>query len=328
MNNCARFGTVEAVEAIPSRQVDDFVIALSQQASDVDLTQEIRARRKRQVRIVVLKAFGDESYDDGKKRVFAVAGLMGTQEEWDELEGIWIDRTGGKIFHATDCESDQGDYKGIPHSENQKLYRDLTKILVEKTKMMGYGASIDLEEHRRIFPGLPDDLAYCTCFNEVVKYLAHLAGLHIPKVGVGFMFEFNEEAEFGAEALYKSIRSSKEWGPLLADTISFGDKSQVGLQAADLIAREAMKDLDNTVGPVKRKQRQSFTALIRSNRFSFQSYGRDQFLHLKGKVQDLDANRQTHQLSFAEWLLDKKTVDSLVNRINYRTYLRVTTKSK
>ena len=59
----------------------------------------------------MLTVFGDESSDETGSRVFAVAGVIGRQEEWDELEKVWLKRTGGVIFHAADCDSDKGDFK-------------------------------------------------------------------------------------------------------------------------------------------------------------------------------------------------------------------------
>ena len=58
----------------------------------------------------MLSAFGDESFDEGKQRVFAVAALFGNQQTWDALELKWIARTGGVVFHAAECESDMGDF--------------------------------------------------------------------------------------------------------------------------------------------------------------------------------------------------------------------------
>ena len=49
--------------------------------------EAIRERRKRTVAIVVYCAFGDESRDPSKQRVYAVAGAFGHQENWDALAG-------------------------------------------------------------------------------------------------------------------------------------------------------------------------------------------------------------------------------------------------
>ena len=63
--------------------------------------EEIIQARKREFVTIVLSVFGDESTDQTARRVFTVAGIAGTQEEWDALEPVWIKRTGGRAFHAS-----------------------------------------------------------------------------------------------------------------------------------------------------------------------------------------------------------------------------------
>jgi hypothetical protein len=79
----------------------------------------------------MLSVFGDESADESKQRVFAVAGVIANEELWGQLEAKWIARTMGVPFHATDCNGDKGDYHRTQHSENQILYKDLTILLAD-----------------------------------------------------------------------------------------------------------------------------------------------------------------------------------------------------
>ena len=48
------------------------------------------------------------------------------------------------------------------------------------------------------------------------------------------------------------------------DEIGFATKKTIGIQAADLITREAMKVLDNRIGPVRRLSRTSAKVLWES----------------------------------------------------------------
>ncbi len=57
----------------------------------------------------MLSVFGDESADETQQRVFAVAGVIGSEGAWAELEAKWVTRNGGIPFHAADCESGHGD---------------------------------------------------------------------------------------------------------------------------------------------------------------------------------------------------------------------------
>ena len=87
---------------------------------------------------VMLLVYGDESMDETKQRVCAVAGVGGTEEQWSALEWRLTRRTNGLPFHANDCDSDQGDYTNRPHWENKNLYRDLT-IMLANSGLFGFG---------------------------------------------------------------------------------------------------------------------------------------------------------------------------------------------
>jgi hypothetical protein len=156
--------------------------------------EEIKHVRKKRLVLVMLTVFGDESHDEKQQRIFAVAGILGSQEEWDELTPRWLIRTGGKAFHAADCESDQGEYKGVPHRENLKLYADLVKM-ISKTKMLGYGVAMDLEAHKISFPDVVENIPYQKCFEQVVIYFAERAYLHIPQQKVEFVFDLNSRTQ-------------------------------------------------------------------------------------------------------------------------------------
>jgi hypothetical protein len=289
---------------------------------------KVRQERKRRYRAIVLNVFGDESHDEKKQRVFAVGGLIGREEEWDALGVIWNERTGGKPFHAADCESDRGDYKGIEHHENLRLYADLARMLAKRTRLLGFGVAIDLVEYRRIFAGLPEDQPYYLCFHDVVKSFAQVGYLHVPREKVSFTFDRNLEREYNATVLYDYMVHLPDWKfrDYIGDTVSFADRRNVGIQAADLIAREAMKHLDNQIGPQLRLPRASIRVLGSSNRFKFNFYVEKSLLALEQMAKDLDLDtlRKNGEslLGFREWLLETKQADTIANRIRYIQYAK------
>ncbi len=100
---------------------------------------------------IVIFVYGDESMDETKQRVCAVAGVVGVEFAWLRLESLWVNRTNGIPFHANHCDSDFGDYTNTPHAENKALYRDLS-IMLANSGLGGFGMAIDLAAHRREFP--------------------------------------------------------------------------------------------------------------------------------------------------------------------------------
>jgi len=262
----------------------------------------------------VLSVFGDESHDETKQRVFAVAGLLGTPEEWDDLEIRWVKRTGGRVFHAAECESDKGEFSTTSHKENQELYRDLTKLIAD-TKMLGFGAGIDLAGFNEAFPDAPQDQPYFMCFVRVVIECAWAGYVSIPRQKVKFTFDNRPDSQHYAGSLYGYMATLPEWKvrPFLHNEISFACRKTVPIQAADLLARETMKHLDNQIGPVKRPMRKSMEALARTKRFRF-IYHMKSFLeelrkHANGLLGDEDG--------YSEWLSQNKLQDNNPNRLRY-----------
>ena len=111
--------------------------------------------------------FGDESSDETTQRVFAVAGVMGTDSQWSDLIAKWTERTSGAEFHAADCETEFAyDSDKSKHKANQDLYRDLTQ-LIAGSNLQGWGVAVDLTGYREFFPNVDQQQAFSKCFVEV-----------------------------------------------------------------------------------------------------------------------------------------------------------------
>src|SRR5437762_3770752 len=95
--------------------------------------------RRWELVIVTLKGFGDESADRHQERVFAVAAVFGTEDEWELGLREWLRRTRGLPFHATDCEA----VFGPEREASLRLYRDLTQILA-KSHLVGFAVALNL----------------------------------------------------------------------------------------------------------------------------------------------------------------------------------------
>ena len=95
-------------------------------------------------------AYGDESMDETKQRVCAVAAVIGTEEHWKAIEEKWMERNRGIPFHAKDCDVNpgRGDYANRTHDENKNLYRDLAIMLAE-SGLYGAGVAVDIQAQER-----------------------------------------------------------------------------------------------------------------------------------------------------------------------------------
>lgn len=238
-------------------------------------------------RVVLCAVFGDESHDESNQRVFAVAALFGSEDQWSALEAQWRARVGDRIFHAAACDSDAGEFATATHAENKALYKDLTQIL-SNSRIIGFGSAIDLAGWREFFPGVPEDIPYYRCFRNVVVQCGKWVQMAIPRGPVKFTFDSRRESNYNAGVLYDYLVNLPEWKDAEDfDEISFGSRKSIGIQAADLYTREVMKHLDNMIGPVRRPMRRSMEALQNVHRFGGDFFMREHFQDFRRQFNEL-----------------------------------------
>ena len=95
------------------------------------------------------------------------------------------------------------------------------------------------------------------------------------------------------------------------------------IQVGDLYAREVMKHLDNMVGPVKRDERKSFTALRESGRFDAQFFMREAWEDKRRKFEEIEMRAGFTVREYERWLQQKQHPDSVNNRIEFLTWLTI-----
>ncbi len=274
---------------------------------------------KKRILIKVLSVYADDSSDEKGERIFAIAGIMGTQEEWDALEVKWIARSRGEVFHATDCESDQGVYKDIPHKENQELYKDLTQLLAQSS-LLGFGVAMDVGAYKALLPGVFKEAPYFHCFSRVIGYFGKKVFERDVQQKVKFVFDINHKVKYTAAYLYNNfLIDCKDWEycSCLEDEIGFATRRTVGIQVADLFTKETMKHFDNQFGPVKRPIRKSLIELLKTNRFFCDYYTKEWFEGFSTNLESIQRFYGMEQEKYEKWLLNHKRQDTGENRVNF-----------
>lgn len=272
----------------------------------------------------MLSVYADDSSDEKCERIYAIAGVMGTQEEWDALKVEWVQRTDGIIFHATDCESGRGDYKNIPSEQRHRLIKDLIQILAQ-SNMMGIGYAIDIEGYKTAMSDALEDAPYFQCFVGVVLEFVKLARIIIPQQKVKFIFDTNPKTKFNSAFLYDNYLASRsgydEYTAYMEDEIGFATSRSVGIQVADLFTRETMKHFDNQFGPINRRTRLSMEELLKTKRFECTYYHKDYFKDFKRKLELLEQKTGISQEGYKRWQLKHKCLDNAESRIRYAIYM-------
>jgi hypothetical protein len=263
-----------------------------------------------------LLVFGDESQDLRGERVFAIAGLMGSEDDWKPLEDSWLERTGGRIFHANNCDSDHGEYSKTSHSENKCLYKDLV-VLIAKSKLIGFGSALSIPDYKAAFPDDLEDHPYLVCFADVLKYFTQVARVSSPPGVSRFTFHRRPQIEHNAGEIYNYFCGLPEWQPFMGKSLTFESDESVRIQAADLVTRESMKHLDNQVSGSSRTRRGSWVALEGAKRFKFMEYRRDSFERMKERRAQLGA---ADIPAYRQWLAERKLQHNMTNRIRFMNF--------
>ena len=266
---------------------------------------------------MALLVYGDDSSDEKRERVCAVAAVVGTWRAWRLLEREWLVRTNGIPFHAKDCESDRADYRDIPHDENKALYKDLVTILAN-SHVCGIGVAVDLIAARQAFPNPRiADVSYYRSFTRVMQAMKNVAK-HSGELA-DITFDKRLDTEHNVGLLYSSARENQpEWTPHLAEKIAFETpRRQPRIQVADLLAYEAMKALDSYVGPVKRPTRKSWAALRATGRFETEAYSDEWFNDLKKSYPELVKKVGFGEHDYAKWLAERNRQHNMTNVIHF-----------
>lgn len=272
---------------------------------------------------VMFLLYGDESLDEKKERVCAVAGLIGTEDSWQALEAQWKALHGDVYFHANNCDSDHGTFAAqsgedvdAVHRKNKRLYRDSITLLAE-SGIGGFGSAYDLAAQRQAFPPPYAPPVYYQPFLDVMEVMRNFADVR--NDFVKFTFDSRAESEHNAGSIYAHIREcGPEWRERIADEISFvSSRKNTRIQIADLFAREAMKLLDNQIGPVKRPTRKSWLALESSGRFKVIVRSEEYFSNAKQEIKSIDSITDMSNEGFASWIQETGRTWNFTNYLEY-----------
>jgi hypothetical protein len=159
---------------------------------------------------------------------------------------------------------------------------------------------------------------------EVLTHFGELAYILIPQDKIEFTFDHRIETDYSARQLYRWMIDQPDWKlfPFYHDEVSFASRQSPGIQMADLIARETMKELDRRVGPVNRNMRKSMLALAEKRyRFSFKYFMREYFEDFKRKFPEVETAAQLNMGAYGPWLSKMGLTDCWPSRIRYSTYV-------
>lgn len=206
--------------------------------------------------MAMLVAYLDESGVHSGSRVCAIAGFVGTEDEWATFERRWkrvLKDANVSTFHMAEFESRLGEFAGWSNMRRKMFLAELMEI-IKARELYGFGSAVIAADYEK----LPEEdkrwmthgtgLPYFLCFQHCVVEAAHYADHLDPDEKVAFVFDRQGELSGEATRLYNDLKDSDEWPNRvrLADAFAFASRREtVPLQAADIAAYESYKRVEN-----------------------------------------------------------------------------------
>ncbi len=217
---------------------------------------------------MVVRAYIDESA--GQYKTFALGCAIAKGTEWTWVNRDWkrclerknreLKRAGRKCisrYHASDCESLHCEFEGWSVEEKKTFVAELLSI-INKYHLHILGITLNKSELLEVYPEIKEDrvnresyaaLAWLL-FPEIVREAKMLDAC--PTVQV--VYERGNVSQHMVST-FDRLRASNLLDAEIFDSIEKDTWNVLPLQAADLIAFEAMKDRDNQKGPTIRDRR-------------------------------------------------------------------------
>jgi hypothetical protein len=222
--------------------------------------------------VAVLTFKFDESYNN---RTLCVGGWLAAPDEWTRLETQWqkrIDHQNRVMpqnkhitrFHAANLNCFDHEFKNWTRDDSNLFTGKLLDIL-QRRDMIAISCGIRIDDFFEVFDeNDPKDKAqlYSLCMKQVMVELGHALD-ELPGYQI---FMIHDHGNWDVEALqsYNSMLSEPRWqsADRFAGITPGSWEKVVGLQAADLIAYETFKHLDNRLFVEDYKVRYALRTLI------------------------------------------------------------------
>ncbi len=198
------------------------------------------------------EAYFDESGDEAMPGYFGVAGFAGPEHQWRLFDELWkmaLEQTGAPYLHMREFAHSVEAFAGWrqDHTRREQLMAGVvTAILTSELSAVGSALRVDdfnsLTEAERQGCVSP----YYCCLQDVLWGFALMTMDENPPVEMHITGDRNEEREDKAKKLHRALRGTGGFFANFSEELHYADMRQTfGLQAADLLAYEMVKELRN-----------------------------------------------------------------------------------
>lgn len=240
----------------------------------------------------------DDSGTGPDQRTAVAAGFLGSTTQWERFNQQWqslLAEYGIKQMHRADLESYVGEFRGWNGSRRTAFVRKAHAI-IKKHTYIAVGTGVIKADFEEIMPQWAKELfggAYGWCVNECLVHVGKWCEkLRNPyKDRINWVFEAGTVGSGQVVEMLRNLSQDPTWGQRLhIGQWSFDDKDSLPLQAADVIAYEVFKQIENQiVDQGKRNVRLSMLDLVRSGDQPYLKYWDK--ARLKSWVERVEAKR-------------------------------------
>jgi hypothetical protein len=221
--------------------------------------------------IVVLNVFMDESGVHDNAPAIAVGAWVGRPEAWAEWTDAWnAAKKPIHVYHAADCHNRSGEFEGWEKPERDDFVRKMLSIM-GSAPLASFCAGIVLTDYREVVAEHPElgvalgKTPYAPCFQWVLMNIFDAMDRVKDPQAVAIVHETND---YEGEA-FATFHAMEARYPNREMTLAFGaKKAYVPLQAADILAYEAYKTLQNVNAP-GRKPFMALNPTRRARKFQY-----------------------------------------------------------
>lgn len=230
--------------------------------------------------MAMFTVYFDESGTHSESKAVVVAGYIATVEQWDEFEREWramLDAEHLTMFHRKDLENFRGEFQekyGWDPTRRERVVK-LAQGIIKRRVNVGFCSAVLKRDYDEIVTGEMRKYYgrhyYTFCINDALRLVSNWIRKFSRTDPIHYVFEAGAEGRGEVDARFEEINSDEKLRDLYKlASWTFADKRNlVQLQAADVIAYETFKQMDNRiVEGAKRKVRKSLEDLLKSTHMS------------------------------------------------------------
>lgn len=226
----------------------------------------------------MLAAYFDESGTHEGSKALVIAGWVSSVSQWSKFQAEWkrfLEEYDLDHFHMTDCENLRGQYLEWTQKRKISAIQQAHKIIVRRVSIP-IAVSLDNEAYNLLdkkytFRGMTNDVVrspYTFCLEKCLSNIKRWADgklLYSRNQRIEYIFEHGNSYRGEVTKLFQKIEMDASLkSQFRVSKLEFGDKYVFPLNAADMLAYETFKEMENyhVPGFEQRPLRQSSKRLV------------------------------------------------------------------